>query len=83
MAIRFHTDSADISIRSSSQAIVDKTTVEQIIDSGGTLGWELSYGNLSSENIEYTDWVDIFPYNGDFNGTSTMEPLSSPVRPSL
>ncbi len=67
---RFHTDDAEVGIRSSSKAGVDKLSLTPLIDAGDDIEFQLSYANLSSENVEYTDWVDIFPFNGDYNGTS-------------
>ena len=81
---RFHTDDAEVGIRSSAKAGVDKLTLTPIIDAGDDIQFQLSYANLSSDNVEYTDWVDIFPFNGDFNGTNyhgtfTFAGVSGPV----
>ncbi|MEZ4518084.1 MAG: SdrD B-like domain-containing protein [Chloroflexota bacterium] len=81
---KFHEDQANISIRSSSYAIVDKTTEVPVIGANESVAWDLSYGNLTSDNIEYTDWVDIFPYNGDpigssFNGDLILTSVTGPV----
>jgi hypothetical protein len=66
----FKRDEAEVSVRSSAQAGVDKLALTPIIDAGDDVQYELSYANLSSDPVEFTDWVDIFPFNGDYNGTS-------------
>lgn len=67
---RFKRDSAEVSVRSSARAAVDKLTLTPMINAGDDIQFELSYANLSSTVVEYTDWVDIFPFNGDYNGTN-------------
>jgi hypothetical protein len=66
----FKRDEAEVSVRSSAQAGVDKLALTPLIDAGDDVLFELSYANLSSDPVEFTDWADIFPFNGDFNGTS-------------
>lgn len=46
---------------------------------GSTIGWDMSWGNTTRQNVGESTFVDVLPYNNDPRGTVLSHPLSKIV----